>query len=395
MKIQTEKIPTQLRDKSPIKPYWEEVFDLSHGNFVLAHGDKGIGKTFNLVFLMWVARQMGWYVFSNIKFQRRVDTDKSPYEPGAWEEDYPEGVLYCNNLADFLYQWALIKLEDPTAKFLVVIDELENFIMNIRATSKETEVARVILNQNRKLDMIVIGMAHKMNRIPGAVREWAKYLLVKTERLAKQHNQRNQYNDAAQKKCFLVPVEDGEVYITNQGKYVDISTSAFSLSQITLDDCCDYDFSERVPWTKDIEDTEVGDTVFVSKSPSSFGIGRIQGYTGKEWWPYFNEEIFPHIPTELPAVLKDFYENIGRYLGDDEEDEYELGDFSSSQLAKFLGDSPQNNEHTAYWSEHFGISRQSAYQANLEEEEIYWLYRNYLKLNIGEAEDYLHEHTQP
>lgn len=394
MKIQTQKIPNNLRERSPIEPYWEEVFDLSHGNFILAHGDKGIGKTFNLVFLMWIARQLGWHVFSNIKFQRRVDGDASPYEPDAWEEDYPPGVYYCDNLADLLYQWSLIKIENPRAKFLVVIDEIENFIMNIRATSKEAEVARIILNQNRKLDMIVIGMAHKVNRIPGSVREWVKYLLLKTERLARQHNQRNNYMDDAQKKVFLVPVEDGKVYISQRDEYIDISTSRFNLSWITLDDCCDYDFSEMIPWTKDLEDTEEDDIIYVSKSPSSFGIGRIQKYGGKQWWPYFNEEIFTHIPTKLPTVMKEFYENINAFLGDESNQRFSLGDFSRSQLAKFLGDSPQNDETTAYWAEHFGINRQSAYMTNLEDDQIYWLYRNYLKLGTEDADDYLQEHIQ-
>lgn len=379
MKIDVEKLKEKNNQNSRvIEPYLNKIFDVEYGNFVLCHGGKGTGKSFFLTYLSRMLNKLGWHVFTNIKFQRRREGDLPLYNRKAWIEDYPDGVEFVDNIADMIYNWSLIKIKNPDQKFILVMDELESFVMNIRATGKESEILRVFLNQNRKLDMVVIGMVHKMKRLPNAVKEWAEYLFYKSSSITGEYNKIYGTNYSVQKQAFLFNIKDGMIYCENLGGWIDIGSSKFKVKHLSLNDACDWERCERTSWTKEPENCKVGDCVYVSKSPSTFTLGTIGKYTVKEWWEPF-KNIFSSINVELPYKIKFFFENIDDELSDlDEEDlKYSFDCFSKSQLAKFLGE--HTDQTYSYWAGVYGITRQSVSGSEITEEEEKWLLKNLLK----------------
>ncbi len=363
-----EKDIEDLKEKNVIEPSWNDIYDLRHGNFVLSHGESGTGKSFYLTQEMWLAHQLGWYNFSNIRFQKRVDASKGVKEYGAWEPDTPEGIDYLTNLADLFYNWGLRKIDNSHQEFLLTIDEFETFISY--AQSKASKLTQILLQQNRKLDMCINGMVHDWGDLPYDVLKWADFLVLKMEDLAEEYLERfgvtfdydrEKYKHmdnrddpalaaAEQKLAFIIPVENKKIYLNEQGGWT--KCRKFELSDVVLDDVDEVYLSDYTPWSKDPEDTEEGDHIFVSKSPGAFQVGEVEGRTVKEWWPTFMGVIFHSIPTHLPYKAKEFFENPEEYLGEEELDlsQYDLAEHLQPIIRSHAKDKDKYDNPVIYYN---------------------------------------------
>lgn len=366
MRISEEDIES-IKDQPVVKPTWDEIFDLDHGNFVLAHGESGTGKSFFLTELMYIAHILNFHNFCNIRFQKRVNTDVDIYSRDAWEPETPDGIDYTTALCDLFYKWCLRKIDNSHEKFILTIDEFETFIQY--AQSKSSKLTQILLQQNRKLDMCILGMVHDWGDLPYNVLKWADYLILKMEDLAKEYLKRygvnfeydrekykemNRENPALaaaeQKLAFVVPVKNKKIYLNKKGGWTKLSK--FELSDVVLDDIDEIYLSERTPWSVEPEDTEEGDHIFVSKSPGAFQVGEVGERTVKEWWPKFIGMIFHSIPTELPYIGKDFFENPEKYLGEEELDltQYELAEHLQPIIRSHAKDKDRYDNPVIYYN---------------------------------------------
>ncbi|MEF8874468.1 MAG: hypothetical protein V5A88_07355 [Candidatus Thermoplasmatota archaeon] len=322
MKVDVERLK-KMEDRSSIKYIWDHLFDYSHGNFIFAHGGKGTGKSFTLVQLQYIAKLFDTASFSNIIFRRRADENLDIRHKDAWEEDYPDDVEFSQSFAELLDEWSQEKKKDAYKDSLLVIDEFEIFVQY--AMSRASKLTQIFLQQNRKLDMCVLGMVHDWGDLPNDILKWSKFLILKEPHLAKEWLNRygpmdydrsvfDSMTDAAEKKlAFIIPkvrrdkfMMDGE--LTNYSK--------FEISEVTLDDVAEVILVEKdgSPWNKPPEDTEEGDIIYESKSPANFDVGQVGGKNPKQWWPVFKQEIWPSLSTKLPYKCQEFFNKPSTYL---------------------------------------------------------------------------------
>ncbi len=324
MKINIDRLKAEYCDESAAKPLWDMMFDYSHGNFILAHGDKGTGKSFTLTQFKYIASQFGIHNFSNILFMERV-SDADPKSPEAWEEKYPEDVDFTQSFAEMLGSWGSVKRKERDKKSLLVVDEFEIFVMY--AMSKASKLSQIFLQQCRKLDMCILGMVHDWSDLPKDIVKWAKFLILKERHLAKEylgkygitfdydHDQFDNALEAAEKKlAFILPKHKKEKFLIGGEE---VHYKSLSLGDVSLEDIAEVILIEQdgSPWTKDPENTERGDIIYESKSPANFDVGSVGGFEAKDWWPVFKKDVWPSLSVELPQKCNHFFSNPGEYLG--------------------------------------------------------------------------------
>lgn len=140
---------------------------LGPSNTILVTGNRGSGKSWTAMFLAaYFLRDPHHYVFSNIICLRK--------NPETLEEEvaYPERYIFVRSFARLFVVWSEIKINDPAAEALLVLDEAALSIGYLDFVSKTAKSAVKFNTLIRKLKICVLIIAIRTELLAKKFREY-------------------------------------------------------------------------------------------------------------------------------------------------------------------------------------------------------------------------------
>lgn len=370
MKIKTNEVPIEEKLKEYLNP--------EYGKRVFFAGGIGKGKTHEITnYIYHMTRGLNWHVITNIQFKSSV------------QRNMPPKVHFSRYMTNFWKTYADIREEIGNVPVIFIPDEFHTTVNRLESHKYYNVVTGLVnyISQIRKHNQAFMPATQFLIQIPGDIRMYASYFIVKNEKVAKQLrlNSRN-----LNERYFsqVLELDDGEVKILDQYDNVKyLRAKKFRKRHISkpIDKLVKEDIIKDVlvSTSSPYNDPSRGDFQFKSDKTSIFQFDQIDGDEVR-WFTYLLRDLGE---TERKGIedweaIRDFFD---RYEPSDEEFKYSLSDFSRAELAKFIYESSDMTLQES--GSMFEIKKQTVHQTDIDQEKFYWLSKNLLKKDIEEAAD--------
>ena len=220
------------------------------GETGLIVGKRGYGKTHTTIILMEGALKLGYVVFTNIIFVKRVANTGDDNKD--FVEANPEGVYRCESIAQMYEMAARIHLKDPEKNIVLIVDELGESAHAYRSSSRMSYIFSQSQGTMRKHRIACVLANPSYQAIPKELRRYAGWVIYKhagkANRFVKQLPERPRI-DPKKRYAFLVDSErNGEVIVEIPGDKLCKPENKLKVGEMSYDTYATASFIEGPPW---------------------------------------------------------------------------------------------------------------------------------------------------
>ena len=280
-------------------------FIFGEGKVTVATGPKGSGKTHSMVSLIqnYLEQRPNAVVLTNVIMKRMIGTQEIKHRDGRvsiepkFEEHYPDRVFKVQNFEDIFRLTGKLLSEDPDTVILIVLDELQNYMLADKAADDMSTTFYRYLGNTRKFEHRIAFCSPSINNIPKRIRffiddpAYAGYLnthVFKSAVLTSQINQR-----AAPSAKHYSP---RELMFVKAG--IEVEPQPFEVPVSS--------------WTRQWNELKVGDVVYDHRSSAYFDLEKFE-------FQELMKKVGGVMSEDVPTVINRWVEDIDRQkeLGDE------------------------------------------------------------------------------